>query len=367
MRTSIFVMCLVFLQTISAQSIVVVNKDYAFKEQYESVLVNAEGKVLRTMNKVNNEDLSNYSDGLWVLLGKKKGPEGEFDYSNFINDKGEKLFAKDVPGFAWGFSDGWCMISKTLKDGSQLNYFIDKTGKEVFKPIPNDMGKFYKGVTWKKGLQGSDDESMYGLINKKGEWILKPTYFEIRDFENGIAQVMISMSSADRSSAQKYAYINTAGKLVEDPIIDKSFTIIGKLNEGVRMVGTKMEVNSFKEKIAFVAIDSTGKALFNKKFFSSEIGDYISLDNMLFQNGLCPTSDGYINTKGEVVISFPGQIIADATAFKNGLATCKIIPKNGDGLTFNYVVINPKGKIVWQSVPNKLSAKFNIQNQYFSN
>ena len=59
--------------------------------------------------------------------------------------------------------------------------------------------------------------------------------------------------------------------------------------------------------------------------------------------------------------------IADATAFKNGLATCKIIPKNGDGQTFNYVVINPKGKIVWQSVPNKLSAKFNIQNQYFSN
>ena len=59
MRTSIFVMCLVFLQTISAQSIVVVNKDYAFKEQYESVLVNAEGKVLRTMNKVNKEDLSN--------------------------------------------------------------------------------------------------------------------------------------------------------------------------------------------------------------------------------------------------------------------------------------------------------------------
>ncbi len=89
-------MCLVFLQTISAQSIVVVNKDYAFKEQYESVLVNAEGKVLRTMNKINKEDLSEFAEGVWVLRGKKKGPEGEFDYSNFINDKGEKLFANDI-------------------------------------------------------------------------------------------------------------------------------------------------------------------------------------------------------------------------------------------------------------------------------
>jgi hypothetical protein len=360
-------MCLVFLQTISAQSIVVVNKDYAFKEQYEAVLVNAEGKVLRTMNKINKEDLSEYSEGVWVLRGKKKGQNVEFDYSNFINEKGEKLLAKDIEGFAWGFSDGWCMVSKTLQDGSQLNYFIDKTGKGVFKPIPNDMGKFYKGVTWKKGLQGSDDESLHGLINKKGDWILKPTYFEIRDFENGIAQVMVAMSSANGSSAQKYAYINTAGKLVKDPIIDKSFTTIGKLNEGVRMVGEKMEVNSFKEKIAFVAIDSSGKQLFNKKYYSSEIGDYITLSNMVYENGLCPTSDGYINIKGEVVISFPDQIIADATAFKNGLASFKMIPKNGDGLTFKYVVTNPKGKIVWQSVPNKLSAKFNIQNQYFSN
>lgn len=367
MRTCIFIICLVFLQTISAQSIVVVNKDYAFKEQYEAVLVNAEGKVLRTMNKINKEDLSEYSEGVWVLRGKKKRQNGEFDYSNFINDKGEKMLVKDIDGFAWGFSDGWCMISKTLQDGSQLNYYIDKTGKEVFKPMPNDMGKFYKGVTWKKGLQGTDDESLFGLVNKKGEWILKPTYFEIRDFENGIAQVMVAMSSADGSSAQKYAYINTSGKLVNHFDFPKTFDQYGRFSQGILMAGTKMEANSFKEKIAFVAIDSSGKQLFNKKYYSSEIGDYIVLTNMVFENGLCPTSDGYINTKGEVVISFPDQIIADATAFRNGLASFKMIPKNGDGLTFKYVVINPKGKIVWQSVPNKLSAKFNIQNQYFSN
>lgn len=60
------------------------------------------------------------------------------------------------------------------------------------------------------------------------------------------------------------------------------------------MVGTKIDVNSFKEKIAFVAIDSSVERLFNKKYYSSEIGNYIVLDNMVFNNGLCPTSDGYI-------------------------------------------------------------------------
>jgi hypothetical protein len=221
-------------------------------------------------------------------------------------------------------------------------------------------------VTWKKGLPGTDDENLYGLINKKGEWILKPTYYEIKDFKNGVAQAMIELSAVDGSSPQQYAYINTKGKIVNPYHFLKKYDQYGDFSEGAYMAGTKMVVNSFKEKIEFTAIDSTGKELFSKKYYSSEIGDYINLNNMVFKNGLCPTSDGYINTKGEVVIQFPNYIIADATGFSNGLASFKMIPKNGDGYTFKYVVINPKGKIIWQSVENKLYKKFEIINQYFS-
>lgn len=319
------------------------------------------------MNLKNNEDVSDFSEGYWVLRGKKGGADGLYDLANFLDQSGKKLFANDISGFAWGFSDGWCLISQTNKEGIESHYYIDKTGKTVFKPIPNEVGNFYKGVTWKKGLPGTDDENLYGLINKKGEWILKPTYFEIKDFKNGVAQVMVALSAADGSSPQQYAYINTKGKMVDPFNFLKKYDQFGDLSEGVYLAGTKMEVNSFKEKIAFTAIDSSGKKLFDKQYYSSEIGDYINLKNMVFKNGLCPTSDGYINKKGEVVIQFPNYFIADATAFSNGLASCKMIPKNGDGVTFKYAVINPNGKIIWQSVENKLSKKFEPQNQYFSN
>jgi WG containing repeat len=351
----------------AAQTIVVVNKDYNHPDKYEAVLLNADGKVLRKMNKINNEDVSNFSEGVWICQVSKDEKDNFFFYSNFLNEKGEKILVNDIKGFAWGFSDGWCLITHKADDGSETSYYVDKSGKQVFKPIPNKLGSFYKGVTWKSGQKDTDEEYLYGLINKKGEWILKPTYFEIKDFENGIAQVMTAMSAADRSSSQKYAYIDTKGNIVTPNHFSKKYDQYGSFSDGVYIAGTKVEVNSFKEKIKFTAIDSTGKELFDKKFYSSEIGESIQLKNMVFKNGLCPTSDGYINNKGEVVIQFPNQTIADATAFNNGLASFKMIPKNGDGFSFKYTVINTKGKIIWQSVENKLSQKFDIKNQYFSN
>jgi hypothetical protein len=351
----------------SSQSIVVVNRDDNHPNKYEALLLNSEGKVLRVMNQKNNEDVSDFSEGLWVLRGKSGGSDGLFDRANFLDQTGKKLFANDIHGFAFGFSDGWCLITYMNKDGTETHYYIDRSGKIVFKPILNEVGNFYKGVTWKKGLQGTDDENNFGLINKKGEWILKPTYYQIQDFRNGLAQTMVAMSKPDGSAPQQYAYINKKGKIVDPYHFPKKFDQYGDFSEGIYMAGTKMEVNSFKEKIAFIAIDSTGKELFSKKYYSSEIGDDVNLKNMVFKNGLCPTSDGYINPKGEVVIQFPNYIIADATAFINGLASFKMIPKNGDGFTFKYVVINPRGKIIWQSVDNKLYKKFDINNQYFSN
>jgi WG containing repeat len=361
-----FIITISISQLVFAQTIVVVNKDYNHPDKYEAVLLTADGKVVRTMNKSNNEDVSSFSEGVWICRVSKDEKDNFFFYSNFLNEKGEKLLASDIKGFAWGFSDGRCLITHKADDGSETCYYVDKSGKEVFKPIPNELGSFYKGVTWKKGQRGTDEEYLYGLINKKGEWILKPTYFEIKDFENGIAQVMTAMSAADRSASQKYAYIDTKGNIVNPYPFLKNYDRYGCFNEGICMAGTKVEINSFKEKIEFTAIDSTGKELFTKKFYSSEIGESIQLSNMVFKNGLCPTSDGYINAKGEVVIQFADQIIADATAFNNGLASFKLIPKNGDGFSFKYTVINTKGKIIWQSVENKLTQKFEIKNQYFS-
>jgi hypothetical protein len=347
-----------------SQTIVVINRDYNQQEKYESVLINKDGKVLRKLNKINKEDVSNFSEGVWIWMGKTETENNFFFHSNFLNEQGNKLLANDIDGFAYGFSDGWCLVNHKDKDGTESYYYVDKTGKVVFKPVKGEMGSFYKGITWKKGEPGSDDEYFYGLINKKGDWILKPTYFEIKDFNNGIATVMTAMSSANGSHAQQWAYINTKGELIDPKPFTKKYEIVCDFSEGVYMVGTKIDTTNFSDKIAFNAIDSNGKELFTKTYFPA--GGYQTEKNMVFKNGLCPTSDGYINKKGEVVIQFPGQIITDASCFQNGLASFKLIPKNGDGFTFKYVVVNVKGIIIWQSEVNKLTNKFEIKNYYFN-
>ena len=347
-----FTVAISISQLVFAQTIVVVNKDYNHPDKYEAVLLNADGKVLRTMNKINNEDVSKFSEGVWICQFSKDEKDNFFFYSNFLNENGEKILAKDIKGFAWGFSDGWCLITHKADDGSETFYYIDKSGKEVFKPIPNELGSFYKGVTWKKGQPGTDEEYLYGLINKKGEWILKPSYFEIKDFENGIAQVMTAMSAADRSSSQKYAYIDTKGNIVNLPSFLKNYNYTSSLSEGFYVVGKKIETNTFDVKYNYSVIDSTGKLLYD---CSNCVGNSV-------KNGLLATSEGYVNTKGELVIKFPGKYIIEPTAFTNGLAQFKMLPKNGDGFTYKNTVIDTKGKIIWQSGENKFNEKFEIKN-----
>jgi WG containing repeat len=348
-----------FTQFTFAQTIVVVSKDYNHPDKYEAVLINAQGKVLRTINKESNEDVSTYSEGIWIVRKTKETTNDFFFSSNFLDENGEKILKNDIDGFASGFYDGWCLINHKNDDGSQTHYYVDKLGQEVFKPIANELGDFYNGVAWKRGLEGTADENYYGLINKKGEQILKPTYFEIRNFENGIAQVMTAMSATDGSASQQYAYIDTTGKIVNNPAGIKKYDSNGALSEAIRVVGKR---NDNSNKMEFTAINNLGEALFAKKFYSSSIEEYPNFNEMKFQNGLCPTSDGYINTKGEVVIQFPNAIIADATAFNNGLASFKMIPKNGDGFSFHYVVVDAKGNSIWKSVENKLSEKLELKN-----
>lgn len=102
------------------------------------------------------------------------------------------------------------------------------------------------------------------------------------------------------------------------------------------------------------AIDGTGKEVFAKKVFTTLKDTEIYPNSMVFKNGLCPTSEGYINKKGELVLKFPGFDVIDAEPFENGYASFKMSPKTGPKKnTYRYTLINTAGKIIWQSIENE--------------
>ena len=73
-----FTVAISISQLVFAQTIVVVNKDYNHPDKYEAVLLNADGKVLRTMNKINNEDVSKFSEGVWICQFSKDEKDNFF-------------------------------------------------------------------------------------------------------------------------------------------------------------------------------------------------------------------------------------------------------------------------------------------------
>lgn len=71
-------------------------------------------------------------------------------------------------------------------DDNNQRSFIDKFGKTIIKANPdmNFTSSFHQGVAIAASADGKE-----GLVNTKAEWVLKPKYSTIFDFENGLAIV----------------------------------------------------------------------------------------------------------------------------------------------------------------------------------
>lgn len=196
---------------------------------------------------------------------------------------------------------------------------VDATGKVIVAPTSNysKIEDFENGLALVKDAKSN----LYGYINLHGEVSIPLNYKNAYSFSEGLACVEVK--------ANKYGYINEKGEVV----IPTTFDVAKSFSEGLAVVK--------KAKKAMV-IDKDGEIIYtlpkNQEFYGKEYHDgLIRVINDLDGDWWSDYDQkcGYLDTKGEVAISF---IYDDADDFEDGIA---YVEKND-----RIFCINTKGKEV---------------------
>lgn len=315
-----------------------------------------------------------FFDGLAIIENQPEPGYGKFA----VIDKTGKII---VPFCDWtinDYSDGLAIVEK---EGYQFGA-IDRTGKLV---IPFSVGRLYD---FKDGLaiknnnseyvdEYNDPTGLWGFMNKKGKMVLPQVWSWAEPFHEGLAAV--------KGKNGKYGFINKAGKLV----IDCNFVHVKNFSEGFAAISAALDkdnffemtfidkngnqatqtkynvVQNFKEGLACVAIIENynqDEEIYKFGFVDANFNLVIPIEhernfsdytyqNFSFSEGLCPTYKGFINKKGELVISFEPYSAMNIKPFENGLAVVAFYDEKTD--TYRNNLIDKTGKILWQSVPNR--------------
>ena len=189
------------------------------------------------------DNIGDFSDGMASVESNEK--------IGYINSKGEeivpvKYFNKynEFLG-SYDFNDGLALIAIEDDEYGKFGY-INKSGKEVIKPIYDAAGNFHNGLAAvKKG-------DMCGYVDAKGKEIIPLIYDKVSDFSDGIAVV---------SSDGKYKVIDKSGKEITKPI----YTTFGDvITEGMAPLG---DYDTKKYKL----IDKKGKEIVTAQYPHEDI------------------------------------------------------------------------------------------------
>ncbi|WP_418510538.1 WG repeat-containing protein [Corallibacter sp.] len=184
----------------------------------EWIYINTKGE--QTLTNVSTDKLYDFSEGYAVI---KSG-----DKIGFINTKGDVVIS---PKFtkAFDFVNGYSKVLENNKWG-----LVDPTGKYLVKTEYDGVSNFYngnivanKGETYGLIINGefkpvsgankiwdfsNNPDYTYakkgekvGFIDKKGAWIIEPSFDKVRAFKNGLAPV---------SNEKLWGYINLKGELI---------------------------------------------------------------------------------------------------------------------------------------------------------
>lgn len=256
----------------------------------------------------------------------------------FLNLQGKVKFEGNYFG-AKCFSDGLAAVQKKQDSGWD---YIDKTGKIVIEGNYAHARKFKNGYA--RVAVNENDKLKVGLINKNGEFILKPAYehsFLISPFSEGLVAMREN---------NFWGYVNLKGEWVIKP----NYKIANPFIDGVAVVSSYG---------ASRVIDKSGKTILDSEYrldrITKNIYAYcdgrkfglIRLDgtkitepifsriNSKLENGLIAASDGkkygYINIDGQWEIK-PSFDFADQFRFGRAMV------KNDN----NWSCINTKGNTI---------------------
>jgi hypothetical protein len=242
---------------------------------------------------------SSFIDGISAACIKiADATEGKGYVYGYINKKGELVRELTLKS-GKDLSDGLALIC----NADDLYGYIDSTGKDAITPQFDNAGSFVNGIA------AAAKNNKWGFINKKGEFIIEPTYSNVASsFSEGFCRV---------ENGTKWGFIDTKGKLIAE---------------------TKFDVAAnFKNGAAAVRID-------DKCGFINQKGEYLvepQYENCYdFHSGLAAVQKGgkwgFINAEGTMVIE---PKYGDAGDFYEGYAPVL----DGDSMYF----IDKEGKRAW--------------------
>ncbi|MFK7786336.1 MAG: WG repeat-containing protein [Crocinitomicaceae bacterium] len=192
----------------------------------------------------------------------------------FANSKGEIVIEPKYE-YVLPFDNGFSSVRFNQKWG-----IIKQDGKVLLEPIADQVSSMYRN-----GLAVVNVDGKYGVINKKGKWIV-PMDYEWIDMKSGFIQV--------RNDQKKAALFNSKGKMIVDfeydyfklqsiSPLDSNLIVIQK-NEQYGLI----EIQENNQAIVKIAPQYESLRGITKELLVAEQND----------------QDGLINTEGEIIAPF---------------------------------------------------------------
>lgn len=198
------------------------------------------------------------------------------------------------------FSEGKAAVKKNGKWG-----FIDRNGKRILPFQYGKVGNFKNGLFWSTTDGGNSyfdetgtmtiagpfelaydfeygvarivEDRKFGLIDRDGNYIIRPKYIDINTFDEN--QLAIVRYGSDRT---RYGVINTAGEQIAN-----NYNDIRPYAEGRAIV---------KVKDQYGYIDTKGKLIIPANH--ARVSDFVEGKAVVQRNGEC----GYIDRNGNIVV-----------------------------------------------------------------
>lgn len=175
--------------------------------------------------------------------------------------------------------------------------YIDASGKIIIEPKYDNTISFNDGFAI-VGVSDKDNNLKYGLINEKGEYVIKPEYPLMEYLSEGLYSVTKDSSF---SYGSKKAIINTKGSLLSDFI----YYEVNKVNNSSKKLlyasddkNTYFIDNSGKKVSSFQGFKGKGTLSYDGRLISADIDNRLSY----------VTKEGKIIWKEDNIYSFPKNI-----------------------------------------------------------
>lgn len=220
---------------------------------------------------------------------------------------------------AYEFSNGLAAVTDKPCDSRCHYFYINKANRRVFEEEFNYAGNFEQGYAIVGMGDCENDSCLFGIINKRGKYIVPPVYNEINEPTEGFYLV---------GQNDKYGYLDMNGNVA----------VSLKYSDGL----------PFKQGMAAVGIDGNWFFIDNtgKQAFIASFKDVLSFSDSLA--AVTPDGDlwGYIDMAGNYVIQPQFESAEDFTGGFAIISKKEKDPKNKGLFISQRYKIDKTGKIL---------------------